>query len=213
MEHEFWHQRWRDNEIGFHEGQPNALLTKYLCHLHLPDRARIFLPLCGKSHDIHWLLQQGFKVSGAELSEIAVKQLFSDLGVAPEIDQLRNLKKYRGPDLEIFVGDVFDLLPEFLGPIDALYDRAALVAMSPTMRPDYAAQMIKLVHNAPQLLVSFDYDQSNQEGPPFSVPESEIRALYQSAYDITLLESQSLAGGLKGNVAAEEQIWLMSPQR
>lgn len=210
MEHEFWHQRWRDNEIGFHEGQPNDLLTKHFQKLQLGAGARIFMPLCGKSHDIHWLLQQGFKVSGAELSEIAVKQLFADLGVAPEIDQLRDLKKYRGPDLEIFVGDVFDLLPEFLGPIDALYDRAALVALPPAMRPEYAAQMIKLVHSAPQLLVSFDYDQSKQDGPPFSVPESEIRSLYHTAYEITLLESQELEGGLKGKVEAREQIWLMS---
>jgi hypothetical protein len=45
----------------------------------------VFLPLCGKTLDIQWLLSRGYGVAGSELSKIAVEQLFSELGVEPNI--------------------------------------------------------------------------------------------------------------------------------
>ncbi len=85
MDRDFWHQKWADNDIGFHEGQPNALLVRQLHRLALAPGARLFVPLCGKSQDIPWLVGQGFRVIGAELSPVAVEQFFAGLGVQPEI--------------------------------------------------------------------------------------------------------------------------------
>jgi thiopurine S-methyltransferase len=80
MEHSFWHERWESGRIGFHQGKPNKLLLAHFHALGLADRSRVFLPLCGKTRDIAWLLSQGYRVAGAELSELAIRQLFEELG-------------------------------------------------------------------------------------------------------------------------------------
>src|SRR5215210_313085 len=105
----FWHERWQKNEIPFHERKPNPLLVKYFDRLKLRNRSRVFVPLCGKTRDIGWLLAQGCPVAGAELSEIAIKQLFADLRLNPKISKWGAGKHYRAKNIDIFVGDIFSL--------------------------------------------------------------------------------------------------------
>lgn len=211
MDADFWHARWTANQIGFHEGKPNVHLAAHLARLGLAAGARLFLPLCGKTRDIAWLLSRGLRVAGAELSPLAVAQLFEELGVAPEISAAGPLELHRAPGLDIFVGDIFALSPDRLGPVDAVYDRAALVALPAPMRPLYAAHLAALTARAPQLLVCFTYDQTQAEGPPFSVAAEEVEALYGAAYRLECLDSCPVPGGLRGKVPAEENVWLLEP--
>lgn len=210
MEAAFWHERWQRGEIGFHEAQPNALLTAFFERLTLPADSRVFLPLCGKTRDIPWLLSQGFRVAGAELSELAVTELFAGLGVDPEITEQGNLSRYSAEGLDIFVGDLFDLSAAQLGQVDAVYDRAALVALPPAMRPRYTKHLRTITGNAPQLLVVFEYDQDAMDGPPFSISDEELQRHYGTSHTLKLLESRSVAGGLKQQCPAEEKAWLLS---
>ena len=209
MDTQFWHDRWASNEIGFHKSEANPLLVKYVDELSLATGSRIFLPLCGKTLDIGWLLSRGYRVAGAELSAIAIEQLFAQLGVTPTITKVGTLDHYRAPQLDIFVGDIFKLTPELLGPVDAIYDRAALVALPQDMRAQYAVHLTTLTAHAPQLLISFEYDQRVMEGPPFSVSEEEIRHHYGQRYDITVLTSLDVPGGLKGRCPATERVYLL----
>ena len=71
MNSSFWHQRWEKNEIGFHEDKPNPLLVKHFHELSVARGCRIFVPLCGKTLDISWLLSRDYRVAGAELSQLA----------------------------------------------------------------------------------------------------------------------------------------------
>ena len=212
MEHDFWHRRWASNEIGFHQPEANPLLARHLPALQLAAGARIFLPLCGKTLDIGWLLARGYRVVGAELSELAVQQLFAELGVVPQVSRHGALGCYQAPGLDIFVGDIFALDAATLGAVDALYDRAALVALPMPLRARYAAHLQQLGGRAPQLLISFEYDQSQLPGPPFAVPAEQLEAFYAAHYRLQLLERQALAGGLKGQCAADELVWLLQPR-
>lgn len=209
MDAEFWHQRWRDNQIGFHQGRTNALLEAHFGELALARGARVFLPLCGKTRDIAWLVAQGFRISGIELSRIAVEQLFADLALAPETIPVGGLILYRAADIAIFAGDLFDLDAAALGAVDAVYDRAALVALPADTRPRYAAHLAAITGDAPQFLVSFDYDQQAMAGPPFSVPEREIRELYRATHAVSLAGRRDVEGGLKGFCPAREEAWLL----
>jgi thiopurine S-methyltransferase len=215
MEAKFWHERWEKNEIPFHERKPNPILLKYFSRLGLKKRARVFVPLCGKTLDIGWLLSQGCRVAGAELSEIAVRQLFNELRVEPQISNGKSggLKKFSAPNVDIFVGDIFKVTRAKLGPIDAIYDRAALVALPDAVRKRYAAHLLKISNRAPQLLVTYDYDQSALAGPPFSISNCELVNHYAKAYDLVLLNSQWLKGGLKGKCPAIENIWRLTSIR
>lgn len=213
MEHAFWHNRWATNQIGFHEPSANPLLVEHLDALRLTAGSRLLLPLCGKTLDIAWLLTRGYQVVGVELSELAVQQLFTGLGVTPCIHTLNDaLKRYEVEHLTVFVGDIFALSRSELGPVDAIYDRAALVALPDSMRPRYAAHLIEIGAGAPQLLVSFDYEQSQLSGPPFAVPAEELTALYGQRYRLQQRTRQPLAGGLKGQCPADEVVWLLLPQ-
>ncbi len=209
MDRKFWLERWDRNEIGFHKDTEHPALVFHLDRLMLTQGARVFLPLCGKTRDIGWLLSQGYRVAGAELSGKAVKQLFDDLGIRPTREERGPLTLFRAPGIDIFVGDIFDLGPVDLGLVDATYDRAALIALPDGTRHRYAEHLTGITGAAPQLLICLEYDQSVMNGPPFAVDELQVRRFYAGIYDTTLLASEPIEGGLKGRCEALETVWLL----
>ncbi|PTX98677.1 thiopurine S-methyltransferase [Spartobacteria bacterium LR76] len=209
MDHAFWHDKWATNDIGFHAPIPNTHLVSFLGQLAPAPGARVFVPLCGKTLDIHWLLAGGYHVVGAELSRVAVEQLFADLRVTPQVTPCGALTRFHAPRLDILQGDIFEVSAETLGPVDLVYDRAALVALPGDLRMRYAAHLRAITQHAPQLLVCFHYDQSLMSGPPFSIGEKEVAALYGAHYATERLESVEIAGGLKGLCPATEDVWAL----
>ena len=207
MDPNFWHKRWEKNEIGFHQSAVNVLLSDHFSGLSLPQTSRVFVPLCGKTRDIAWLLSQGHRVVGVELSKLAVEELFVDLGVAPKISVQRELLRYSAPGLEIFVGDIFELSGDLLGRVDAIYDRAALVAFPTEMRGRYGAHVAAITHLAPQFLICFEYDQAVMNGPPFSIDRQKVHDVYGAHYQIEPITNRDVAGGLKGKCPAQETVW------
>jgi len=207
MDASFWHDRWGSNDIAFHKNEANPLLVKYFGALSLPKGNRVFVPLCGKTLDIPWLLAKGYRVAGAELSKIAVEQLFNHLGVQPTVARAGELDHYSATNIDIFVGDIFHLSSKVLGSVDAVYDRAALVALPEELRKRYTAHLTAITDKAPQLLICYEYDQSLMEGPPFSVSNEEVIRHYRDSYELTLLASIEVPGGLKGKCAAKENVW------
>jgi len=209
VKHSFWHDKWDRGIIGFHQDAVNPSLMAYIGRLSLESGARIFLPLCGKTRDIGWLLAQGYRVCGAELSELAVGELFDELGVVPERVAQGALTRWSAPGLDIFVGDILDLDHGTLGPVDAIYDRAALVALPEGMRARYAAHLGAMTGYAPHLLICCVYDQTAMAGPPFSVDAEQVRAFYAEDYGLTLLSHKAMPGGMKGRCAADHCVWLL----
>lgn len=210
MDANFWHRRWSNGEIGFHEGAPNALLAQYFARLDLKSGSRVFVPLCGKALDLAWLAAQGMRVAGIELSELAVTQFFAETGLTPEIAPAGSLMRYRAGGLEIFAGDFFALSANVLGRVDAIYDRAALIALPPEMRERYAAHLMAITDAAPQLLICTEYDQSLMDGPPFAVMADEVRRLYGQHYRIEMLaRGPATIKRLQGIGQAAECAWLL----
>jgi thiopurine S-methyltransferase len=212
MDANFWQQKWQKGEIGFHESAVNQLLVANFDKLRLPQGARLLLPLCGKTLDIGWLLANGYRVAGAELSQLAVDALFAELGVVPQITEVGALKHYSAGNIDIFNGDVFALNAALLGQVDAVYDRAALVALPAEVRPRYAAHIRALSHDAPQLLVTFEYDQSLRSGPPFSVTTEEVERLYADGYAQEVVERREVAAAPNGRPAATEVVRYLQPR-
>jgi thiopurine S-methyltransferase len=211
MDADFWRGRWRENRLGWHQPSAHPMLVRRVGALGLSPGARVFLPLCGKTLDIGWLRGAGFRVVGCELVEAAVRQLFSELGVEPAISEAGRLKRYRADGIDVFVGDVFDLTGAALGPVDASFDRAALVALPGETRVAYAAHLAEITGRAPQLLITFDYDQSLVDGPPFALADDDVRRLYGETYEVAPLESAAVEGGLKGVCPATERAFLLRP--
>ena len=184
MDADFWKAKWEKGEIAFHEGEANPLLVKYFKELLLAKGSRVFVPLCGKTLDIAWLLSHGYRVAGAELSEIAVKELFAGLGVEPKISEVGRVSRYRAQSIDIFLGDLFHVTRDMLGPVDVIYDRAALVVLPKEMRDRYTEHLVEISDNAPQLVIAYEYDQRVIGGPPFPFSVADLTALFAEGYEI-----------------------------
>lgn len=210
MDADFWHRKWAKDEIGFHESEVNPLLLKHFAELALAQGSRVFVPLCGKTLDIHWLLSEDYRVVGVELSRLAVEQLFAELGIEPAVSSCGPFERFSGPGVDVFVGDFFELSVALLGAVDAIYDRAALVALPPATRQRYAAHLTAIAARAPQLLICFEYDQDLMKGPPFAIVGEEVARHYHGRYRLTLLDRVEIPGGFKGRIPATESIWLLA---
>jgi thiopurine S-methyltransferase len=208
-ENNLWLERWEKREIGFNQNKVNDFMLKYFEQLNLKHGSRVLVPLCGKSIDISWLFSQGFHVIGIELSETAVIELFEELGVRANISQIGELRLYHADNLNVFVGDFFKVTSEMLGDIDAIYDRAAIVALTKDLRVDYAVHLRTITNNAPQLLLCFEYDQSLMNRTPYSVEETEVKKHYAEHYELELLAREEIAGGFKGKLPACDVVWLL----
>jgi len=188
MRAEFWHERWEKSEIGFHQPDFNTYMQKFIGRLELRKAAHVLVPLCGKSLDMLWLAEQGYRVTGIELSERAAKDFFAENKLSCEIVERGGMKIYRGVDIEIWCADFFAVNTMDSAEIDAVYDRAALVALPPEMRPSYTGQLTDLIRSGVAiLLITLDYPQEEMKGPPFSVSPSEVQDLFQANFEIEYL--------------------------
>lgn len=185
MDPQFWHERWRQGQIGFHQPDYHPALLATWPTLGLPAGSRVFVPLCGRSLDMVWLAAQGHTVVGVELSPIAVEGFFAHERLTPTRDAVDGVERWRAGRYELLCGDFFDLGARALGEIAGWYDRAALVALPADMRRRYVERLAQLLPSGARgLLLTHDYDQAEMEGPPFSVPPMEVEALYGAAFDI-----------------------------
>ena len=188
--HAPWHLRWKEGRLGFHRDEVHPMLEYFWSRLGLRGDERVFVPLCGKSLDMRWLVDRGHTVLGVELSEIAARDFFAEWGVEAEVGTRDAFVVYAGGGVEILVGDVFDLDPVHLGDVRAFYDRASVVALDPVTRRRYAAHLgAVLAPGAQGLLIGLESMQPDELGPPFSVPQREVRELFERDFEReTLLE-------------------------
>jgi len=150
----------------------------------------VFVPLCGKSRDLIWLAERGHAVVGCEISDIAVAAFFREAGLTPNKAFDGPFERWSAPPIEILLGDFFKLDRGLIGTVDMVYDRASLVAFPASMRPAYVQALAGLMPpGAAMLLLTLEYPQKDMEGPPFSVPEAEVRDLFDGLADVDLLES------------------------
>ena len=176
---QFWHDRWSTQQIGFHLTAPNPSLLRWWPTLNLPFGARVLVPLCGKSHDLGWLAEQGHEVVGVELSAIACAAFFEEAGVVPQRETCGAFEVWRAGRVTIYQGDIFGLAAVApLSGFDAVWDRAALIALPPDVRDRYLRE-IRVP--GPHLVVTMTYDQERRDGPPFSVPDSVVLGAWPQA--------------------------------
>ena len=201
MQPDFWHQRWADNQIGFHQSEPTTLLLKHWSSLRVEKGATVFVPLCGKSLDMAWLASQGYRVLGIELSQLAVEQFFAEHALTPEIMESQYGKHYRAGAIDIILGNAFGLDAEVLAECAAVYDRAAMIALPPSMRARYADEVYaRLPSGCRGLLITLEYPQAERDGPPFAIAEAEVRERYVTTWDIELLERRPILPSHAGYV-------------
>lgn len=182
MKKEFWLEKWKNKQTGFHKNEVHPLLIKYIDKLKINQGDTVFVPLCGKSLDLLWLNAQGYKVIGIELSELAIEEFFAENEIRYEKTSDAMFELYTYENITIYKGDFFDLTPEYCQMVDAVYDRAALIALPDDIVVRYAEKMQQIIPGfASEILVTLEFDRaSDHKGPPFNTPNEKVIKLFAS---------------------------------
>ncbi|PTR10639.1 thiopurine S-methyltransferase [Nitrosospira sp. Nsp5] len=218
MKKDYWLERWKREETGFHQDEINPYLRQYWRELHPVPGSEVFVPLCGKSRDMLWLRKQGHTVLGVEWSAMAVQAFFKENGYTAHHVTGEKFDCYEADGIRILCGDFFDLNKDDLAKAGAVYDRASLVALPPEMRERYVRHLLGILPPAIQiLLVTFDYPQPEMEGPPFAVSPGEVEALYHKQAEIRLLAQPDILAQeprfqKRGLSRLRENIFLLTSQ-
>ena len=191
MTRDFWIERWQKGEIGFHQPDVHDFLPKHWPALDVAPGGAVLVPLCGKSHDMVWLAERGYKVVGVELSPLAVDDFFREQGIEAETRTNGPFVVRSAGPYTIWCGDIFDLPAEAVHEAVAAYDRAALVALPSSLQPRYAEKLCELLPDAaPLLLVGLWYPEGETAGPPFSTPLSQVAELFGDTHSIRIHETR-----------------------
>jgi thiopurine S-methyltransferase len=219
MEKDYWQERWKQEETGFHQNEVNQYLRQYWQALHLAAGSEVFVPLCRKSRDMAWLSEQGYAVLGVETSEVAVQAFFKENGYIPNHASSEKFDRYDANGIGILCGDFFDLSKHDLLKTSAVYDRASLIALPPEMRERYTRHLLNILPPATQmLLITLDYPQQEMAGPPFAVSASEVETLYHERFTIRLLSQMDVLAQEprfqeRGLSRLQESVFLLAPHK
>jgi len=182
---DFWLDRWRTAQIGFHQAAVDRHLKAYWPRLMLPAGSPVFVPLCGKSLDLLWLRDRGHSVKGVELSPVALESFLMEHGIPAMRRVLVDFDVYEADGFTLFRGNYFKLTPALLGSVSAVYDRAALISWTPAARESYVKHLTSLTSPGTQtLLIAVEYPPEQMKGPPFPLTRDTIESLYAGHYSI-----------------------------
>ena len=194
-----WLEFWANNETNWHSDVVTQELEKYLGLLKLESGDTVFVPLCGKSLDMIYMLNRGFSVVGVEVSEIGIKQFFHENGLDFTISQVGEFDLYSAKNIEIYCGDFFSLTSKHLCGVKAVFDRKSLIALNRNLRQKYVKHLNDIISLGVRiLLITLHYPKHQMSCPPFSVDKSEVESLFSMAFNYQELKPfQDIENGLK----------------
>ncbi|XP_077486282.1 putative thiopurine S-methyltransferase isoform X2 [Amblyomma americanum] len=193
---QFWINLWKD-------GQPIWQLksvNKFLLHnkeviLAGKENARVFIPLCGKAHELKWFLDLGHRVIGVEFVEQIVLSYFEEnhLRMEETTCPIINCKIIQTPDhrLQVFVCNIFD------------FKRYASLLKS-LLAPDFSYGMLS---------VHYDESLPAQTLAPLSTGEAAIKEHFGDvASKILLVDSNVVQSApfLYGAGPVTASLWCLS---
>jgi thiopurine S-methyltransferase len=144
--------------------------------------------------------QDNVEVTGLDGIRLALEEFaaeHSSLEIVPLPRSGEKYQQFSGKNISLLKGDFFDLDETTAGGrFDAVWDRASIVAIEPSLRELYVETISKVIRPGGTLLVSTldrrtGTDEGKNAGPPYSVPEAEIRRLYEGqdwVESVTLVE-------------------------
>jgi thiopurine S-methyltransferase len=191
MDTQYWLNRWKTGNIGFNEPHPHRFLIKYFHFLNSSLKSKILVPLCGKSIDMIWLMQNKQTVIGVEVSDIAINQFFIENHIDYVCLRNNDLKIYKHKFGVIYNEDLFKLNAKNISDISLVYDRGCLTALRPqTIAPKYinwvkenTCSKIKI------LLIVFEHNNVNATEPPFHTDSTQLMEFFK----VTLLEREHIS--------------------
>lgn len=197
--------QWKNQRTAFHLSDVNRILKDHVDKLISTDNddeddteeddkgkatclnRRVFVPLCGKTLDMTFLTKLADEVVGVEGIRMALEQFSEenpDLNVKFE-GTVNGFDRFVGDKIILLRGNYFDLDDTKAGgKFGAIYDRGSMVAIEPHLRTDYVDTLGKLIAPGGKILLvvleRLGEEEAVKRGPPFTLPDSTIRELFES---------------------------------
>lgn len=198
MEISYWLSRWQRDNTGWHMDQVYPNLEKYGDRLKPGEGTTILVPLCGKTHDLVWLAERGARVIGVEVSERAARQFFRENELKYSTRRNGPFTIYSSGRINYYCGDFFKIDRVELPQVDAIYDKAAIIALPKDQRKRYAQTINYTFPGLQRMLINtFEYEQDEMNGPPFAVFEDELQQYYGEEFKISLLHEEPMLDQLQ----------------
>jgi methyl halide transferase len=167
-----WDERYRTRDVPWDTGRPSPELQRVLGELR-PKPGRAIEFGCGTGTNSVWLAEQGFEVTGIDLSEEAIKLA-------------RQRARDANVNVNFVVGDVL-APPRFDQPFLFFFDRGCYHAVRRTDPLAYGAAVLPLLApGAVGLILAGNAKEPHDPGPPV-VSEREIRDELGRFFDIRQL--------------------------
>ncbi len=160
----FWQDLYERREDGWELGQPSPPLADYLARTPA-TRGKVAVLGCGRGHDCRLLAQAGYQVWGFDFAPQAIH-------VAQALAKLEKL------EIVFERRDIFDLVPEYRGFFDGVWEYTCFCAIDPSRRTEYVRLVRDLLKPQGWLLACFYPLREGTDGPPFPTSEAEIRRLF-----------------------------------
>lgn len=157
-----WQHLYEINDIPWDFGESAPALVKVIAEENLPDGLAV-VPGCGYGYDIKALASEKRKVIGVDIAPLAVEAARKTIGDTP--------------NAEIILHDFFTL--DLDGQVDLLYDYTFLCALPPSMRPQWAEKLAKLLKVGSTVVTLMFPMVPMEGGPPFSLTVETYKELLE----------------------------------
>ncbi|XP_037498621.1 thiopurine S-methyltransferase [Rhipicephalus sanguineus] len=210
---EFWFNRWKTGDTPWQTQGIHRLLEQHQdLVLAGKQNARVFIPLCGKAHELLWFYSHAHNVIGVEYIEKSASEFFAESGLPFEETTCHVLKckVFRTLDhrLQIFVCSIFEFNRDCAGTMDIVWDRGALVAVNDDERPRYASVIKSLLSPGfSYALCTVVYNDPSFKGFPRSVPDDEVVKLFGDFMQLTKVTQSEEEKRLHISSSIVETLW------
>nr|XP_037275414.1 probable thiopurine S-methyltransferase [Rhipicephalus microplus] len=216
---DFWTAWWKEGSPTWQRpGVCRRLAANKDVILAGKTNAQVFIPLCGKAHELKWFRDMGHRVVGVEFVEECVHEYFheNDLQVVESVCPVIKCKILQTPDktIRIFICNIFDFKSECAGPMEIIWDRSGFTCVLQEDRPRYVTLMKSLLaKDFSYGLWGVHYNAPWYTRSPRSVDAATIKKLYEDVAKITLLDSKTNESPrfLDGRASATTFLWHMTP--
>lgn len=166
----FWTERYKNGQTGWDIGYVSTPLKEYIDQLSNKD-LRILIPGAGNAYEAEYLYQNGFtNVIVIDISSMPLKGLKSRIPVQYHKNLLQ--------------ADFF----KFEGQFDLILEQTFFSAIDPSLRHDYAEQMLSLLKPGGKLVgVLFDAP-LYEDHPPFGGNRDTYLKYFKDRFEIRHLE-------------------------
>ena len=230
---ERWQKGWDSGRYSvagqaFHKAEVNPFLATHMPLLQLrpsedvDKQDRVLVPLCGKTVDMVYFADQKISVIGLEAIPRAIQEFAEEIVKSPQEpgsfrlhkDAQHNWKPNGNGYVGIVEGDALEFKVDEKGPVDAIWDRAALIALRPEDRDAYVLMLHDSLKPGGRVLLSVvEHDMvmvpevqpptgtSEPYGPPYSITKEYVSSLF-SKFNFNLLQELE-----RQDLIAEEPRW------